>query len=153
VLNPVSRQAGLWVQIDAEVERPDPALTVGYCIYSDDGALLYWTYHSDYDWTPLEAGTIRLRGELPAQVLNEGSYRVELIGGLHNSEWLFEPGVNAPHLTLVVRGNYSESPLWLEKRPGVLAPGLRWKRESLGNSPLSDQSRREAVARAAEGDF
>jgi lipopolysaccharide transport system ATP-binding protein len=139
VLNPVSPNASVWLEINAEVERPDPALTVGYCVYSDDGALLYLTYHSDYDWTPLDVGTVRLRAELPAYLLNEGSYRVELIGGIHNCEWFFEPGVTSPHVNLVIQGNTRKSPLWIEKRPGILAPVFKWTRESLGSSPSKSE--------------
>ncbi len=154
--NPASREAGLWVEIDAEVEQPHSALTVGYAIYSEDGVLLYWTYHSDCDWSSLQPGMIRLRGELPVQALNEGTYRVELIGGLHHIEWFFQPGRNAPHVSLAIQGSLSESPLWLAKRPGILAPVLRWKRESLCNShPENIRSEncsgREPAARAAEG--
>jgi lipopolysaccharide transport system ATP-binding protein len=149
--NPASREASLWVEIDAEVERPHSALTVGYAIYSEDGVLLYWTYHSDCDWSSLEPGVIRLRGELPVQVLNEGNYRVELIGGLHHIEWFFQPGHNAPHVSLAIQGSLSESPLWLAKRPGILAPVLRWKREKLGKLPPDNQSGQEFAARAAEG--
>jgi lipopolysaccharide transport system ATP-binding protein len=154
--NPASRDASLWVEIDAEVERPHSALTVGYAIYSEDGVLLYWTYHSDCDWSSLQPGIIRLRGELPVQALNEGTYRLELIGGLHHIEWFFQPGCNAPHISLVIQGSLSESPLWLAKRPGILAPSLRWKRESLGNLPpkiISSENHpgEKLAARAAEG--
>jgi lipopolysaccharide transport system ATP-binding protein len=63
--------------------------------------------------------------------LNEGNYRIELIGGLHFREWLFAPGLNAPHINLTIQGGLSESPYWIARRPGLLAPLLRWEQMEL----------------------
>ena len=121
--------AEVWVQLEGTVEQVDPALTVGYAIYAEDGTLLYWTYHTDTDpvrWPAVACGRVTLRSRLPARLLNEGSYRIELIGGLTNRVWLFEPGVSAPHITLDVRGNLSDSPMWMSRRAGLLAPVIPW---------------------------
>ena len=59
-------------------------------------------------------------------MLNEGMYRVELMGSLHFRQWLFEPGVRAPAVTLVVRGGLSDSPYWMARRPGLVAPVIDW---------------------------
>jgi lipopolysaccharide transport system ATP-binding protein len=123
--------ADLWVQIEADVEVLDPALTVGYAVFSEDGHLLYWSYQTDTSperWPKLETGRCVIQSRFPRRLLNEGSYRLELIGGLTFRQWLFEPGVNAPSITLTIQGGLSDSPLWMVKRPGLLAPVMQWER-------------------------
>lgn len=126
---PARNDAGLWVQIEAEIETLDPALTIGYAIYDEDSHLLFWSYQTDQkqaDWPQLTPGRNVLRCPLPARWLNEGNYRLELIGGLHFREWLFQPGQDAPGIILSIQGGLSDSPYWMMKRPGILAPALKW---------------------------
>jgi lipopolysaccharide transport system ATP-binding protein len=126
---PVRNDAGMWVEIRGEVHRTDPALTLGYAVYSDEGTLLYWSYQTDGPepgWPMLSEGAWTLRGRIPARFLNEGAYRIEMIGSLHFREWLFQPGVCAPFVTLVVKGGLSDSPYWTAKRPGLVAPVIDW---------------------------
>jgi lipopolysaccharide transport system ATP-binding protein len=122
----------MWLQVEIEVKRTDRALTIGYAIYSEAGTLLYWSYPTDRSSghePPLPLGRCTLRSKLPIRFLNEGGYRVELIGGLHFREWLFEPGGNVPTIHFHIRGGLSDSPFWMARRPGLLAPVLEWRRE------------------------
>lgn len=126
---PVSNNDECFVQIEGEISQLDPALTVGYAIYSEDGTLLYWSYQTDMSekqWPKLGLGHCMLRSRLPSRLFNEGSYRVELIGSLHFRKWLMEPGISAPQVLLVIRGGLSDSPYWMAKRPGVLGPVITW---------------------------
>lgn len=126
---PVSNDTGIWVHIEAEVADLDPALTIGYAVYSEGGEMLYWSYQTDTapeQWPAIRCGKIKLRCPIPARLLNEGVYRIELIGGLHHREWLFEPGKSAPQIFLNIQGGLSDSPLWTIKRPGLLAPVIPW---------------------------
>lgn len=130
---PVSNDADIWVHIEAEVADLDPALTIGYAVFSEGGELLYWSYQTDTapeEWPAIQCGTIKLRCRIPARMLNEGVYRIELIGGLHHREWLFEPGKSAPQIFLNIQGGLSDSPLWTVKRPGLLAPVIPWSLSS-----------------------
>ncbi len=68
-----------------------------------------------------------LKSRLPARLLNEGTYRLEMIAGLHCRSWLYEPNVNAPALTFTIQGGLSDSPYWMQSRPGILAPVLAWE--------------------------
>jgi lipopolysaccharide transport system ATP-binding protein len=122
--------AEIWIHLEGELGDLDPALTLGYAIFSEDGQCLYWSYNSDErpeDWPILRKGKLALRSQLPPRFLNEGSYRLELIGGLHHRQWLFTPGVNAPSITLTIQGGLSDSPLWMNRRPTLLAPVLKWE--------------------------
>jgi lipopolysaccharide transport system ATP-binding protein len=125
---PVRNDSDMWVEIEAVSEHFDPALSVGYGIYSEDHNLLYWSYQTDRspeEWPVLRCGRQRLRSRIPSNLLNEGTYRIELMAGLHFREWLFEPG---PQIFLIIQGGLSESPYWIAKRPGLLAPVLRWEK-------------------------
>ncbi len=127
---PVHNNQEIWVTVEAEISELDPALTIGYAIYADDGTPLYWSYQTDEaedKWPRLERGKCTLRSKIPPRLLNEGDYRLELLGGLHYRKWLFEPGKNVPSIVLQIRGGLSDSPYWMVRRPGMLAPVLGWE--------------------------
>lgn len=126
---PMTNNAEMWISIEGDVKTPDPALTVGYAIYTEEGNLLYWSYHTDVAevyWVPLKKGRNILISRLPKRLFNEGMYRIELIASLHYRTWLCEPGC-APVMQLFIQGGLSDSPYWMVKRPGILAPVLEWK--------------------------
>ena len=124
----IENNAIRYIEIEIEIIRPDPSLTVGYALYTEDGCLLYWSYQTDQReemWPDMSRGRVLLRSQLPQKFLNEGRYRVELIAGLYCRKWLIEPG-HGPSIDFEIRGGLSESPLWQMKRPGILAPLFSW---------------------------
>jgi lipopolysaccharide transport system ATP-binding protein len=126
---PVTNSADFYVHLEAEIAEYDPALTVGYAIYAEGGELLYWSYQTDtseHAWPQLRPGICRLRSQIPRRFLNEGTYRLELLASLHFRKWLLEPLVSAPRITLTIQGGLSDSPYWMQWRPGLLAPVLPW---------------------------
>ncbi|MEW6665499.1 MAG: ABC transporter ATP-binding protein [Thermodesulfobacteriota bacterium] len=126
---PVSNDSQVFVTIDALIMERDPSLTIGYGLYAENGHLLYWSYQTDgkeSEWPRTNKGRVTLRSGIPRHFLNEGAYRIELIGGLHCRQWLFEPGRNVPTLVLRIKGGLSDSPLWMDRRPGMLAPIMTW---------------------------
>jgi len=64
---------------------------------------------------------------MPARLLNEGTYRVELMVARRNDKWIFCPGREGPPVYLTILGRLSDSPLWIGARPGLLAPVLNWQ--------------------------
>lgn len=126
----VTNDTDLWVQIEGFVEQPNPNLTIGYALYNENGLILYWSYFTDSlkkKMSNLQKGKVIMQSKLPKKLLNIGNYRIEMIGGLNFQEWLFEPGVNAPSINISIEGKLSDSPFWLAKRPGILAPVLDWQ--------------------------
>lgn len=120
------------VVIKGEITNHDPLITIGYALFGEDGTPLYWSLQTDQDestWPKLEKGPFTLSAEIPRHTLNDGSYRIELIGGLNDRMWLFAPGGNNPTIHFTVKGGLSTSPYWTVKRPGILAPVLPWKLE------------------------
>jgi len=126
----VKNDSEVWVEIELLLKIIDPAFTIGYAIFNEDGICLYWSYHTDTPqntWPLLTKGRIILKSKIPQNFLNEGLYRIEMIASLHFREWLLEPGKNTPNIFLRIQGGLSESPLWIMKRPGVVAPIIQWE--------------------------
>jgi len=126
---PATNDSEIWLCVEGEIHQTDPSFNVGYAVYAEDGQLLYWSFTTDGDldrWPKMIRGPIRLRTRIPPRFLNEGIYRIELLASLHYRKWLLEPGVNAPSIFLTIQGGLSDSPLWMVKRPGQLAPVIEW---------------------------
>ena len=118
------------VFISGSIVRSDPAQNVGIAVYDESDTLLFWSFSSDGEeqqWPRMAVGPISLRTVIPKHFLNEGSYRVELLASLHHRVWLLEPRTKVPNVTFTIKGRLSKSPYWVSKRPGILAPVLRWQ--------------------------
>lgn len=127
---PVNNDLEMWLHIAADFKMLDPALVIGYAIYAESGELLYYSCQTDpkpEEWPRLQLGRTVLRGRIPPRLLNEGTYRLDLIAALHNREWLFKPAGAGPSVFLDLRGGLSDSPMWPAKRPGLLAPIMPWE--------------------------
>jgi lipopolysaccharide transport system ATP-binding protein len=121
-------------EVEADIADYDPHLRVGYAVYAETGELLYWSEHCDgavAEWPTLATGRNLLRAELPCGLLNEGSYRISLLAGLDEGDWLVHPGAGAPSITLDVCGGFGDSPRWTGRRPGLIAPLVRWTRAAV----------------------
>ena len=126
---PIRNNEPIWIEIAGIILHADPYLTIGYAIYTSTGELLYWSYQTDQsetNWPRLAEGKCRLRSLLPQRLLNQGTYRLEMLASLHFREWLLKPGL-APTISLTIEGGLSDSPIWHEPRPGLLAPTLKWE--------------------------
>ncbi|CVK19937.1 ABC transporter ATP-binding protein [Sporomusa sphaeroides] len=126
---PIRNDQDAFIFIEAQIKKIDKALTVGYAIYTDSGECLYWSYQTDEseeEWPTLIVGSNVLYSNLPKRLLNEGKYRIELIGGVHFRKWLFQPLKSPPSISLEIVGGLSDSPYLLYKRPTVLNPIIRW---------------------------
>jgi lipopolysaccharide transport system ATP-binding protein len=127
---PISNDADCWVYIKGEIQVLDSALQFGYAIYNEENTLLYWNCQTDSnecEWPEMSQGRAVARSKFPKNLLNEGQYRLEMILALYHREWIFEPGVNSPTIEINIQGGLSNSPYWMVKRPGVLAPIISWK--------------------------
>ena len=117
------------VAVEGKVAVADPALNIGVAVYDESDELLFWTFTTDQPepmWPKMPAGPVKLTATIPARFLNEGAYRIELLASLHFRAWILEPRTNVPSIRFAIRGGLSDSPYWLTKRPGQLAPVLVW---------------------------
>lgn len=124
----------IWITIEATITKLDPALTIGYALYTEDGDLLYWSYQTDTperDWPILKLGKCCIKSRVPTEILNSGIFKIEMLGGLHNREWLFAPGKLNPVITMNFSKKFDESIYWIQKRPGLIAPTIKWEYKNL----------------------
>jgi lipopolysaccharide transport system ATP-binding protein len=127
--NIVPNDTEIWISIEGDIQELDYSLKIGYALYSEDGALLYKSFHTDTEqskWPVLKKGHCCLTTKISPMFLNASVYRFELIGGLHCRQWLFEPGKMEISLSISIQGKLSDSPYWVTKRPGLIAPLLDW---------------------------
>ena len=126
----VTNDSETFLEVEAEIGTDDPALEIGYVISSEEGQQLYWSYQTDTpmdEWPRLKRGRNTLSTRLPRRLLNEGTYRIELIASLHCRDWILAPGQNAPSIFLTIQGGLSDSPYWMGRRNGILAPVIPWE--------------------------
>jgi lipopolysaccharide transport system ATP-binding protein len=128
-LRPFDREIGadeeVGVLIEGTAEQLNVALTVGFAMYATGGELLFWALHADVErerWPPIRLGLNRLVGWVPAHLLNEGDYRVDLHASLYFQEWLSRPGYTPASVGFRIQGGLSKSPYWMMARPGLLGP-------------------------------
>lgn len=120
-----------YVVIEGSAEEMDVALQVGYALYDENNQLLYWSTFNDTaeeKWPKIDPGKNRLRAQIPTRLLNEGSYRVELLVALYFRSWVIEPQKNAPAIFFTIQGGLSDSPYWMIRRPGVMGPVIQWEK-------------------------
>jgi len=130
IANPIDRKQDVFVDLSVHLEEIDADLIFGYILTDEQGNQLMWSLQSDTkkeEWPTVVKGKNNFRTKLPLHVINEGSYKVELIAGLYYREWFLRPGSSRIALDLHVSGGLSESPFWVSKRPGVVAVVVPWK--------------------------
>lgn len=121
-----------WVVIEAEILKASNEFTIGYMIKNDSSQLLYMSFASDYkkgELSDIKPGKVRLLGKIPAHLLNEGSYKISLLGGIYNKFWLYSPDEPTPTVEISVSGGLSDSRLWQSPRSGLIAPNVEWRKE------------------------
>jgi len=119
----------IYINIEANINKKDDALTAGYALYSEDGTLLYWSYQTDSnesDWPKLNIGYNKIKSRLPIEILNSGIYKIELIASLYFKEWIITPNKINPTIFFNFSKKFNESKYWIQKRPGIVTPNNKW---------------------------
>ncbi|MGB9940433.1 polysaccharide ABC transporter ATP-binding protein [Methanosarcina sp.] len=130
----VGSNTDIWIVIEANVSELDNSLTVGYSIFNEEDVLLYWSLQTDQKedlWPEISKGENILTSKIPKRFLNEGLYRFEILASLHYVRWICQAGVDAPTVYLEIKGDLSDSPYWISRRPGVVAPEINWTKRIL----------------------
>ena len=129
--NSFSNEFPVRVSINFEVKKWDPSLEICFWLYNDDGQLLFTSTNTDTkpgEWPEIKAGENALAMDIPARFLNEGSYILTLSSSLTMKEWLIHPEKSTVSVRFSIKGGLSDSPTWFERRDGILAPVLTWKK-------------------------
>jgi lipopolysaccharide transport system ATP-binding protein len=127
---PIKNSEDVWVFIECEIKNPIHDLCIGYALFDEFDRCLYWSYQTDTsedEWPKLDSGINILKSRLPRRLLNEGNYRLEMIGSIHYKQWFFKPrNLDNPTIFLSINGGLSDSPFWISRREGFLAPIYKW---------------------------
>ncbi|WP_373032463.1 ABC transporter ATP-binding protein [Sulfurovum sp.] len=127
---PARNDGDINIVIEGTVQTLDKALQVGYALYDEENRLLYWSIFNDAaeaEWPEVKIGTNTFVTCLPKRFLNEGTYRLEVIIALYFRYWIIEPQKNSPSIFFTIQGGLSDSPYWMIRRPGILAPEIKWE--------------------------
>ncbi len=129
ITGPVLSGRSVILSVSVDVLRLDPALTFGFALTNSNGDVLYWSYFSDRNEYPrLREGKQEVTVAIPISDLSPDDYLIELIGGIHNQEWIYQPGYSKARMGLtVIRDNKQLSELNQLNRPTILAPLLNWE--------------------------
>ena len=107
-------------------------LRFGIVVYAEDGIPILtseYTDELDVKSFSFEVGTNRMVVKLPAHFFNEGAYFVEMTASSPSVGWILHPGKDVcPRLGFEIKGGLSNSPYWISRRAGLLAPILEWKK-------------------------
>jgi lipopolysaccharide transport system ATP-binding protein len=104
-------------------------LEVGCIIYDENDVPVFTTQHTDFRqdlWPTITKGINKLCFMIPAYLLNEGQYRVEIVSYLYLTEVLYSSEKGSPSIFFNIGGKLSDSPYWYKKRIGIFAPKYQW---------------------------
>ncbi|HYM93697.1 MAG TPA: ABC transporter ATP-binding protein [Chitinophagaceae bacterium] len=119
------------IEFDLIINELNNDLVIGFDITDEDGIVILRTYQNDSkeeEWPQLVMGRNIIYCELPAELLNAGTYYICPKISLHCKKWILNAD---PLLSFEVELNHGVSPFWnvLDKsnRPGSLALIIPWK--------------------------
>lgn len=81
------------LEVQLSLERPVKSLNIGYAIYNAEEKPLWWSFFADLSGEiGLDSGQWELACDIPTDLLNDGTHRIEMIAAYHNGGWLIAPG-------------------------------------------------------------
>jgi len=103
-------------------------LHLGYALYSASDRPLWWSFFGDCTGRiGLDEGTTVLRTVIPAYLLNDGEYIVEIIGAYHRGRWVMPPEHRDCFASFCIRGGAMGNVLVSNtNRPGFMFPLFPW---------------------------
>lgn len=130
VFMPTRNDSDTYIQVEGTIKQENENLTFGYLIYNEENQLIYISATHDVlknEMIQLKSGHRVIRTKIPYRWLNEGEYRIELLILIHGQKALVDANSSAPSVYLQIEGGLSDSLRFLSKRPGILAPVLKWE--------------------------
>lgn len=126
---PINKKDEVWIYIEGISYEYDPSCLIGYTIYNEHHIIIYSSFNKDFKLdidVEYKNRKIIYRTKIPVELLNEGTYTIELATLLHLRKWLIPFG-SGPKIYLTIQGGMDNSPFWQSKRAGVLSPKLEWE--------------------------
>lgn len=115
------------IELDVRIRFREPEQKIGFELRNSSDLVLFQSFSNDVTELPIHDGDVpgsrRLLAEIPADMLNAGTFRADPLIGIHRRRWivkdrpgpLFEVVFDTPNAECAIR-----------RRPGLLAPVLNW---------------------------
>ncbi len=116
------------VKVVFNVDEVHEKMTFGIAVYTIQSELMFLSMNRDleeHNWPSIKKGKNEVIIKMPRNLLNEGDYKIELLSSIHFMYWILPPE-SSPKVNLKLRGGLSNSDFWIERRPGYLAPQLKF---------------------------
>jgi lipopolysaccharide transport system ATP-binding protein len=133
-LNVFSRGDDIEIEFILDVFETDPHLLIGYALYElEQDNCLWWSFHIDKEFITLKSGINALRTTIPKGLLNEKSYKIELLAASPVDGWIVSPEKRIG-LEFTVKGSTIGSSEFIStKREQFLMPLFDWNHEVITN--------------------
>lgn len=125
----------VYIRFEGIIAEENPHLSIGYYLHSDQlNTPLYLSETRDSapeNWPKLKKGRNVIINQIPLHILNEGKYKISpliLIRQDQIKELIVDPRTEELQLSFEISGGLSDSPIWNNRRKGILAPVLHWER-------------------------
>lgn len=112
---------------------PGAVLTLSVLVYDEKGTVVFNTHpEADSGWTgvPMPAGLYRSTCQIPARLLNDGVYRLQVHLVQDRTTSIFH--LDSP-VSFVVADDASQRTSWFGKYAGVVRPALPWTTEQIAD--------------------
>ncbi len=121
----------IWIHLEGDIDNVTQELSIGYVAFDEYGTAVYASKISDTQtgtWPDLKKGRNQLKCRIPPRFLNEGKYSFKLVANIVGGKnWLFKARETNVGIEINIQGGLSDSPHWIRKRLGVVAPVLEWQ--------------------------
>jgi len=107
------------IHIEYQVINPLKYLLMGFDLHSNEGVQIFRTYDYEYSDRLREPGNYISVCHFPGALLNNGSYYLELIIGIHRGRWISRGKIR---IKLKLDGPRTTDVDY----PGVISPSLTW---------------------------
>lgn len=126
----IANTSSIQFVLDFLVETVDESLEICVWVMNEEGQIVFNSTNTDTapeEWPRFQIGDNRTFFSMPSRFLNEGDYTAYVSSSLTMKEWILRPEDSTISVQFSIRGGLSDSPTWLAKRQGVLAPIFKWK--------------------------
>lgn len=120
----------VYVAIEFTINELHPDIQIGFVLYDASLNMIFLSYHTDNISNPslkFNIGHNTLKCTLPVEILNDGTYSLQLIAGVHNSHPILSKMDSRITISFNILGNSQRSNVWIYKRSTMIAPILEWK--------------------------
>ncbi len=126
---PVPNNRDLFVSVEGTAEEPREGLTILLIVSDENEHVVFVSGYHDgpqSDWPLIRTGKNHFKCRIPSRFLNEGNYLVQLVARFNKGDKLFGRSNTKAAVQLKIEGGLSDSPEWITRRHGVVAPVLEW---------------------------